>query len=128
MKKSFIVFISLSLIGFLVYKFIYKSHRKISEEVADHKVSVSEIHQEFITNDSLAYAKYLDNTIEVYGKITDIDTLGNLLVLDEKVVIMLLNKQDVIQKYGQNIKVKGRFIGYDDLLDELKIDQAILIP
>jgi hypothetical protein len=28
---------------------------------------------------------------------------------------------------GQKIKIKGRIIGYDDLLGELKLDKAIIL-
>ena len=39
--------------------------------------------------------------------------------MNEKIVVNL--------SIGQVIKVKGRFVGYDDLLEELKMDQSQLI-
>jgi hypothetical protein len=127
MKKYILIGVGILILAFVAYKYVYQSHRDISEESASFTVAVPEIHKEFITNDSLAYAKYLDKTIQLQGKISQIDTLGNSLLLDEKLVVLLKDKISDQQKINQNITVKGRFIGYDDLLDELKIDQATIV-
>ncbi len=128
MKKYIIIAGVVVLSLFFVYKYIYQSHRNIAEESADFTVSVAAIHQEFMANDSLAYAKYLDKTIIAKGKVTQVDSLANLVVLDEKLVVLLNAKSQSPSVLNTSVTVKGRFIGYDDLLDELKIDQATLIP
>ena len=71
--------------------------------------------------------KYLDNTIEVYGKISSMDLTSHLVVLDNKVIAVFEGKIPQNTKTSSVVKIKGRFIGYDNLLDELKIDQAMII-
>ena len=43
-------------------------------------------------------------------------------VLDEKVFVMLTNSIQV--KLDEEVVVQGRLIGYDSLLEEIKLDQA----
>ena len=125
MKKKLIIALVIIIVASIaIYKYTYKEHRNISTEKPDFEVTVLNLQEEFKNNDSLANKKYLDKTIEIYGKITNIDLASNAIVVDEK---LFANFKDKIQKkfeVGKTIKVKGRFLGYDDLLDEFKIDQA----
>ena len=71
--------------------------------------------------------KYADKTIETYGKITSLDLENNAIVLDNKVFLKMtemISKDLTIQ---QTVKIKGRFVGFDDLLEELKMDQCIIV-
>lgn len=68
-----------------------------------------------------------NKTVEITGKITNIDTKG--FMLNSSVYCQkntLLNHQ-IIPKVGDIHTVKGRIIGYDDLLEELKLDKVIFI-
>ena len=48
--------------------------------------------------------------------------MNNTIVIDEKVFILL--KKNSYVKQNDLINIQGRVIGYDSLLEEIKIDQA----
>jgi hypothetical protein len=126
-KALFLVLIVLVIAVFAAYRFLYKDHRDINSETAAFTLTVAQLHAEFATHDSLANAKYADQTIEVGGKVTAFDASAHTIVIDEKLSAVLtdtLAKGDNLQK---QIKIKGRFVGYDDLLEELKMDQVTII-
>ena len=122
MKKIVISSLVLILMLFLGYKYLYHEHRDIATEKAVYSVTVNQILKEFVADETKANAKYLDKSITVKGKITTIDSVTNSVVLDEKVFVLFTNSTNV--KLNENIVVQGRLIGYDSLLEEIKIDQA----
>lgn len=128
MKKF--IFIGLSLIlvaGIALYFYAYQSHRDISSEKAAYTLTLSQLQNEFKSGDSLFNAKYADKTIEIYGKITALDLPNRSFVLDEKIAVSFLDSISVNMKIADSTYIKGRYVGYDDLLEEFKIDQAIII-
>ena len=125
MKKKIIITLGILLVlAFVGYKYVYKSHRDIATETVSYSVAVQDVHAAFLKNDSLANAKYLDKTIVIYGKITDIDLSNKIITVDEKLLATFNKKLPPNLKLQQNIKIKGRLIGFDDLLEELKMDQC----
>ncbi len=126
MKKIIISVVILVAIGFAGYKYVYREHRDISAEDAEFTLTAAKLQGEFTTNDSLANSKYADKTIEVAGKITSIDAAANTIVIDGKLSATLKDKVSGLQQ-NSPVKVKGRFVGYDDLLEEFKMDQTTII-
>ena len=125
MKKKIIITLGILLVlAFIGFKYVYKSHRDIATETVSYSVAVQDVHEAFLKNDSLANAKYLDKTIVIYGKITDIDLSNKIITVDEKLLATFNKKLPSNLKLQQNIKIKGRLIGFDDLLEELKMDQC----
>ncbi|WP_140485463.1 OB-fold protein [Flavobacterium sp. GSA192] len=110
-----------------IYNYTYQEHRDISSEKATYTISIPTLKKEFATNDSLAFAKYQDQTIELTAKITTIDTENKAVILDNKVFATFNDSlpKDIVS--GKKIKIKGRFLGYDELLEEFKIDQSSII-
>ncbi|TRW97097.1 OB-fold protein [Flavobacterium gawalongense] len=129
MKKYKIIAASLLLIIVLVggYLFIYKKHRDIANEEGSYNVSAKAIILEFQTNESAANTKYLDKTIIVSGKIFSIDFETQSMVLDEKLFAAFLEEIPITILPNSEVTIKGRLIGYDSLLEELKLDQCIII-
>lgn len=126
MKNKLLIFLIVFIIGaFLLYNYIYKSHRDIASEKESFALSVSDLNLEFSKNDSLANAKYLDKVIIIYGKITSVDLSSKSIVVD-KLLSVTLKEQTSNLKDGDSIQLKGRFIGYDDLLEELKMDECTI--
>ncbi|MFY0482400.1 OB-fold protein [Flavobacterium sp. PLA-1-15] len=127
MKNKILIFIGIVLVASAaVYFYAYKGHRDIASESADFKMSVSGLSKEFSENDSLANSKYADKTVEIYGKVSNLDASSHTIIVDEKLSVVFLDS--ILPKINANdsIKVKGRFVGYDDLLEEFKVDQATL--
>lgn len=127
MKKIILtVIVILAIAATGIYFYMYKDHRDIASEDAAHKVTVAQLQKEFSENDSISNKKYLDKTIEVYGKITNVDSEAHAIMLDEKLSARLKDSTAGGFAVGKMLKVKGRFVGYDDLLEEFQLDQAAI--
>ncbi|MBN8567298.1 MAG: hypothetical protein J0M25_11265 [Flavobacteriales bacterium] len=127
--KFFLLLIGVSAVftAVFLYFYLYKDHRNIGQEKAQFTLSVVELSNAFIENSEESSRKFADKTIETYGKISSVDTINNSLMVDEK-LFFTLSKTDLKDlRVNQTIKVKGRFVGYDDLLEELKMDQCSIV-
>jgi ribosomal protein L18E len=122
MKKVVFILLVILCILFLSYNYLYHEHRDISNEKAVFSITGTKILQDFSVDESKANSKYLDKTIVVKGKITSIDALNKTIIIDEKVFVLLKKTAEV--KQNEVITIQGRVIGYDSLLEEIKIDQA----
>ena len=125
-KKLFYILLLLIVIVFGIYKYMYKSHRDIASEEAAFSKTVSEVFQAFTTNDSLANKTYLDKTILVKGKITNIDLTSKIITVDEKLSARFTTKIPDNIKLQDSIIIKGRLVGFDDLLEEIQMDQCTI--
>ncbi|PKB16650.1 hypothetical protein [Flavobacterium sp. 5] len=125
MKNKILLGISFSLaIATSIYLYTYKEHRDISSETPDYVVAISGLEKEFSSNGSLAYAKYQDKTIEMTGQITAIDAVNKGIVLNDKVFATFKDSLPKSIANDKILNIKGRFLGYDELLGEFKIDQC----
>ena len=126
-KKVFILLFVIISASVAFYLYAYKSHRNIADETSEYIISVENFEKEFAENDSLANLKYLDKTVEIKGKITAIEPENKALIIDEKVFASFNDFFPNDLKTGKVLTVKGRFVGYDDLLEQYKIDQITII-
>lgn len=125
MRKKILITISLFLItGIAIYRYSYKNHRDIESETADYVVTVYELEKEFTSNDSLATLKYQDKTVELTARVTTIDLETKSIVIGEKIFATFKDSLPKGIAIGKELKIKGRFLGYDELLQEFKIDQS----
>jgi hypothetical protein len=122
MKKVVFILLVILCVLFLSYNYLYHEHRDISNEKAVFSITGTKILQDFSVDESKANFKYLDKKVAVKGKITSIDALNKTIIIDEKVFVLL--KKTVEVKQNEVITIQGRVIGYDSLLEEIKIDQA----
>ena len=128
MKKKILILATLLIVSlFIGYKYIYKSHRNIAFEKTEYIVSVHGLVEDFNQSDSLSNNKYLDKTIDLKGRITNIDLSSNSIMIDDKMNVIFADSIPKNISENQMINVKGRFIGYDDLLEEFKMDQVSII-
>lgn len=109
------------------YLYTYKDHRDIAAEEGSYTIAATEIFSEFQTNENSANAKYLDKTIEVTGDLSSIDVETKSIVINEKLFATFKGGIPKTLKPNSKIKIKGRFIGYDALVEELKMDQCVLV-
>ena len=125
-KKVILFFLLICLVSFGVYKYVYKSHRSISDEEASYTFKTNQLIEEYSRDESLANSKYLDKVIVVSGKVTQVNTAEKSITLDEKLSGLVIDDLSNI-KMGDSISIKGRFLGYDELLEEAKMDQITII-
>jgi hypothetical protein len=126
-KKTKIVLASilgLGLVLFVAYKIMLTSGaRDLETEKTAFAVSTKEIVNEFAT-DTSATTKYLNKAIEIKGVVTQIE--DKQLILDG-VVICAMKENVTTENKDKQVTIKGRFLGYDDLMGELKLDECSII-
>lgn len=125
MLKKIIVFGVIIIAGIVGYNYIYQDHRTIENEKVEFIVSSQEIASQFFENVTTSEQKYLNKTIEVSGLITEISKKD--VTLDDKVFCQFSEAIKTSVKNKSKIKIKGRVIGYDDLLEQVKLDQCTII-
>lgn len=128
MKKK-ILLTAILLIGLAVcaYLYVYQGHRDVTASSTDFTITVANLQKEFSDNDSLATQKYQDKIVQISGVVTAVEPENKSIAIDGKMVAAFdtaVPKEIAAQK---KVIVKGRFLGYDDLLEEFKMDQSSLV-
>ncbi|WP_405207421.1 OB-fold protein [Aquimarina sp. LLG6339-5] len=126
MKKLLIVILILGIAAFVGYKYVYQSHRDIQEEKAEFTVDATDLAREFSESPDTASKKYLNKTIIVKGEVTEIET--NSLMLSEAAYCTFDTDHNITtSSLRSQYTIKGRCIGYDELLEVVKLDQTSII-
>ena len=112
--------------------FVYnKPHRDILSEKAQFSLSLVEMNEEFLEDEDSAYKKYFNQVVEISGIAVAINEKANKrydVVLKSQGIIA---NGELIHANGQpktlidqNVALKGLFIGYDNLLEEIKLSEC----
>ncbi|WNH13185.1 OB-fold protein [Thalassobellus suaedae] len=123
--RKIIIFIFIILLTIIGYNYLYQDHRDINSEQTDFSLTATTLLNEFSINPNASEKKYLNKTIEINGSITEKNS--DNLTIDDKVFCLLLNNTQNILENNSPIIVKGRVIGYDDLLELVKLDQCTIL-
>lgn len=109
----------------ITYKYMYKSHRNIASEKVLFTNNALALTNEFKQDTNKASQKYLNNVVLVDGVITNIEEDG--IILNNAVYVQFseINVQKI--KLNGHFKIKGRCLGYDELLELVKFDQSIIV-
>ena len=99
----------------------YGGARDLASEESEFTLSSKVITGEFASDVAKATLKYSDKAIVISGKVTAVSdstvTIDNTIICNFKI-------PDASIKNEQSISVKGRLVGFDDLMGELKLDQC----
>ncbi len=118
----FFGFIVLLIILFSVYKYIYKPPKK-TEEIEVVFVGNT---KDFLLKINTESDKWITKVIQLKGRISSIEDEG--LLLDGNTFCQFENKSFLTKlKKDQIVTIKGAVIGFDDLFNELKLNQCIII-
>ena len=120
MKNFFALAILFSVVSILYFKF-YNSDKQLHQ-----KLSSKELIDMYENQDGLKLFLSAANVIELNGNVTAIAPAA--LTIDKKIFCKF--KDDIFNiKVGDSIFLVGKFIGYDDLFQEFKINEcSILTP
>jgi hypothetical protein len=121
--KFLVVVIIVVAIGFFAVRY-YVYHggkRDIQSEDTAFTVTSAAIVAEFTSNAEASNKKYLEKPVAVSGTVTSVS--ANEVILDNAVNCNFATANATV-KMNQKVTVKGRVVGYDDLLGELKLDQC----
>lgn len=121
-KKVFIVLAILALGAlFVVYRIYNKPHKDIAAADVDFELQLSVLIDEFESDSEAAQLKYTDKVIMIEGIFQDFQDgeFAHLFLSDGELGIAnceLLKGQNVNEN-SDNIRVKGLFVGYEDLIE-----------
>tara|TARA_X000001036_G_scaffold258904_1_gene240707 strand:+ start:2726 stop:3139 length:414 start_codon:yes stop_codon:yes gene_type:complete len=124
LRFLFPLFIIGSMIIYVIYNKPHKDFEKSPIEDTIESINLISFYQD---NPDNANTRFLDKFILVIGTITDIEK--NIIILDNSIVCTLDPSQIITNQININneVSVKGRCIGYDDLLEEVRIDHSFIM-
>lgn len=120
---AIVVLVLILVVGFFSARY-YAYHgakRDVQSEQAAFTMKTKDILADFTKNEADANKKYLEKPVSISGIITSVNEKE--VIIDE-VVVCGFTTADVTLKVGQSVSVKGRVIGYDDLMGGVNMDQC----
>lgn len=108
---------------YFYYGFLFKEARNIASEMPDFSITATKLLEEYNSDPKKADALYLNKTIEITGIVTkETDAVITL----ENTVFCLFTKNIKEKHLHQKVTLKGKCIGYDELFQEVKLDQCTI--
>ncbi|CAM1342554.1 hypothetical protein [Tenacibaculum amylolyticum] len=104
------------------YQYIFQPPKTITNSTIDFNGSASSLLSEVTQNPT----QWQNKIVSITGKITSVDSQG--FILEENIFCQVdttINIKNIQQ--NQTITTKGFVIGFDDLLNELKLNQCIIL-
>jgi uncharacterized protein YdeI (BOF family) len=107
--------------AYAVKSVIYKPHTLIEQQESVYKGNALE----FLESIKVDASQWQDKIVELSGNITSKDDQG--IMLNGTIYCQMNVIEDLTElNIKQEVSIKGRIIGYDDLLEELKLDKTII--
>ena len=117
-----ITLLALVLLAILIgYQTLYPEERNILKEKAAFSLSAELLGKHFAEENG---SRFIDQAIVTFGNVTEIDKKS--IVLDDRVQVSFVDFTPDVIEIKDSLAIKGRCIGYDDLLEMVKIDQATI--
>lgn len=116
-----ILLLAVLLIGISINYVFHGGARDLATEEAEFTISSKDIIGEFSLDVAKANLKYSDKAISISGKVT---AVSDSIVTIDNTIICNFKIPDSNIKNDHFINVKGRLVGFDDLMGELKLDQC----
>ena len=117
-KRIFsIMVLILTAIG--LYYYAYKDHRDIATEGAVYTDTAVALNDSIVHNNEA----FLNQTLAVSGVVTFVD--DTTITLDDALVAQFETGHTA--QLNQQLTLKGRCIGYDDLFEVVVLDQCVLM-
>ena len=134
MRKDLLIKLSILLVLIImttVYFVYNKPHRNILAEEAKFSLALTQMNGEFLADEESAYKKYFNQVVEISATASSINKKENGrydVVLSSNGVIAngeLISAGDQFEALiNKEVVLKGLFIGYDNLLEEIKLSEC----
>jgi len=132
MKKKKMKYIIIGLMAFalasagLIYNLVFNAeHRQIATETTEFTLPAEDLQFHFANDETKATNQFIDKVVETQGVVTEI--AANYIILENRVQVDFLNGVEEGTTKGDIINIKGRCVGFDELLLLVKIDQATTV-
>lgn len=123
MKKIGIILVLLGLIFFGIYKYMFRAPEDVSKATINFTINATEFVEEFSNDLVSSEKKYHDAIVVVEGVVTEVENEG--ITINEGVFCKLTSTENI--KIDSRIKIKGLYIGFDDLFEVVKLDQCTIV-
>ena len=126
MKKKYLVIILLIIaVGSLVaYNVIAAKGYDVPYEQPAFTTTSKEITNQFKASSKSANQKYYKKVIVIKGIVSEIH--GNSVIIGDSIVCLMRETNPAI-KTNQSVSIKGRYIGFDDFMGEIRFDNCAKI-
>ncbi len=124
MKKLLWILIIVIIGGVAAYFYVFhKPHRDVAGEDASYELKANELVSQYQNDQVAADNLYLDQVVAVRGKAVEVEK--DHIKLENGVYGTLL-KTDALPdvQVGDEVVIKGRIVGYDDLFGEVRLDNV----
>ncbi|MBE8726001.1 OB-fold protein [Flavobacterium hungaricum] len=125
-KTALVIAVLLLLVSagiYFYYGFLFKEARNIASETPDFTITATKLLSDYDADPQKADALYLNKTVEITGTVTK--QTDSVITLENTVFCLFAQKPNK-QSINNKITVKGKCIGYDELFQEVKLDQCTL--
>ena len=126
LKKNKVVFIAsvmmVLVVGVVnVYQYISMSPKDVVEITPEYVGDATEFN--FLVTDNLSY--WTGKVVQITGKVTELTENG--VVMNGTIFCQFENGDDLQSIVeNQQINIKGKLVGFDEILMEIKLNQCIL--
>ena len=126
LKKNKVVFIAsvmmVLVVGVVnVYQYISMSPKDVVEITPEYVGDATEFN--FLVTDNLSY--WTGKVVQITGKVTELTECG--VVMNGTIFCQFENGDDLQSIVeNQQINIKGKLVGFDEILMEIKLNQCIL--
>lgn len=111
-------------LAYFGYQYMFPEQRNILEEKVAFTLPPESLNEAFQAENQ--GSDYIDQVVQTTGKVTEFDS--GWIVLDNQIQATLLpSNSDAPLSKDMKITIKGRCVGYDELLELVKVDQATII-
>jgi len=108
-----------------IWYVFYKPHRDVSAEKPKYELT-SQVLSDAFKSDTSAMSKYVDQALLVEGPVTQVEdnrvSLGNIICTFDSTQTVKISSL----KSGDNVKVQGRLTTYNDLMEEIIMDNCVI--
>ena len=130
LSKYKYLFIVLPIILFIFIFVLYnKPHKTYTDEISAYSLPAEKLFAEYKNNYKESNDKYLGSVLSISGVVTK--CTESLIILNNRIVCSFNEKDSSLSSndiaLGENLIIKGHCIGYDDLLEEVRIDHCIIM-
>ena len=126
LKKNKVVFIASAMMVLTVgtgyvYQYISMSPKDVVEITPEYVGDATEFN--FLVTDNLSY--WTGKVVQITGKVTELTECG--VVMNGTIFCQFENGDDLQSIVeNQHINIKGKLVGFDEILMEIKLNQCIL--
>ena len=130
LSKYKYLFIPLPIISLIFIFALYnKPHKAYADEISEHSLSAEILFAEYNNNYKDSNDKYLGSVLSISGVVTK--CTENIIILNNRIVCSFNEKDSSLSSndiaLGENLIIKGHCIGYDDLLEEVRVDHCTIM-